>query len=96
MYPIVSIIDKNSIIDGNPKELHVYADGTVEGNMHGYKIVNYGPLIKRRFQEFINELLESYYIPDAKGSVGSSGEPQETDENFDNISSQNGTDSGGK
>ena len=96
MYPIVSIIDEKSITDGNLKDLHIYADGTVKGNMTGYRVVNYAPLIKRRFQAFINELMESYFMPDAKGSVGASGGSQETEENLDNISSQNGTDSGGK
>lgn len=89
MYPIVSIMDENF------KELHIYADGTLKGSLTGITVVNYAPIIKRRFQAFINDLLESY-IPVAKGSVDSSGGPQETDENFESTSVQNGTDSGGK
>jgi len=95
MYPIVSILDESSINDETPKELHIFADGTVKGTMTGFKIVNYVPVIRRRFQAFINDLYESY-MPVAKGSVGSLGGLQETDENFESTSAQNGTDSGGK
>ena len=95
MYPIVSIIDDQSITNGDPKELHIYVDGSLKGNMTGFTVVNYAPILKRRFQSFIDSVLEDY-MPEAKGSVGSLGGSQGTEENFESTSDQNGADSGGK
>ena len=96
MYPIVSILYEQSVIDGKPKQLDIYADGTIKGNLTGFKIVNYFPLISRRFRAFMNEMIKDYNMPFIIGSTGSSGESQEIGENSDNISAQNATDSGGK